>query len=510
MLAKVHSLALIGMECEGVEVEIDVANGNPQFNVVGLGDAAVQESRERVRAAVKNTGHRFPGTRITANLAPANIRKIGVIYDLPIAFGVILATHQCDLSLDISKTLFVGELALDGKLRPINGVLSMVLFAKSGGFDRIVLPRINAPEASLIDGVEIIAAESLTEVLAHFSGERSLDPVKTFDFNSFQSEETFPFDFSQIKGQHLAKRALEIAAAGGHNILMNGSPGSGKTLMAQSFPSILPKLTLDEALEVTKIYSIANELPHGKPLITKRPFRSVHHTSSGISIIGGGRIPSPGEISLAHKGVLFLDELPEFPTNVLEVLRQPLEDKKITVTRANGSSEFPADFTLLAAMNPCPCGYYGVPHATKPCTCAIGSVQRYQKKISGPLLDRIDLYVDVSPVSFEKLHNTADEENSKSIRERVQKARDRQIQRFAGTHLSSNTQMGNKEIKKYCPIPTEAGQLLELAVKQMHLSARAYNRILKVSRTIADLEDCDEIQFDHVAEALQYRKKEEI
>ncbi len=510
MLAKIHSLAVLGMECETVEVEVDILRALPSFTIVGLGDTAVQESRERVRSAVKNTGYKFPTTRITVNLAPANTRKIGVIYDLPIALGVLIASGQFEPTIDISKTIFIGELALNGSLRHINGVLPMVIYAKEKGFERIVLPKINAPEAALIDGVEIIAAKNLEEILDHFTKQKQIEPIAKFDFNSFKSEYSHNLDFSQVKGQVHVKRALEISAAGSHNVLMNGSPGSGKTLMAKTFQTILPKMTLEEALEVTKIYSIANKLPLNKPIITDRPFRNVHHTASAVSIIGGGRIPVPGEISLAHKGVLFLDEMPEFPTSVLEVLRQPLEDKKISVTRINGSCEFPAHFTLIAAMNPCPCGYHNVPNTKKECTCASSSIQRYQKRISGPLLDRIDLYVDVSPVQFDKLKRTENEESSASIYGRVQKAREVQNIRFKNLKISSNAEMGNKEIKEFCKIPEDAENLLRIAVTRMNLSARAYHRVLKVARTIADIEMCEEIETDHVAEALQYRKKEEL
>jgi len=507
MLAKIYSLTLIGMDCETVEVEVDISNGIGSFTVVGLGDTAIQESRERVRSAIKNTNYKFPLARITVNLAPASIRKNGVFYDLPIALGVLIARGQCKLKEDISKTLFVGELALNGELRHVTGVLAMAIHAKEKGFTRIVVPAQNGKEASLIRGIEVIPAHTLQEVVEFLNQEKTIEAVEALDITELQNSFDFPVDFAQIKGQHQAKRALEIAAAGGPNILLNGAPGSGKTLMAKGFQSILPKITLDEALETTKIYSIANKLPANTPLITQRPFRSIHHTASAISIIGGGRIPMPGEISLSHKGVLFMDEFAEFSSQVLEVLRQPLEDKNISVTRVNGSSTFPADFILIAAMNPCSCGFYGVPDTKKECICSAQQIQRYQKKISGPILDRIDLYIDISPVKYNQLTSSEDGESSEIIQERVQKAKDIQTQRFQKLKISSNSEMESKEIQDFCNIPEDAKQLLKLAVQQMNLSARAYNRILKISRTIADISGNNDITTDHVAEALQYRKK---
>ena len=507
MLSKIYSLAILGMECETIIAETDISLGMPAFCIVGLGDAAVQESKERVRSSIKNSGFKFPTTRITVNLAPANIRKIGVMYDLPIAIGLLMASQQFEPTLDITETLFIGELALNGTLRHINGILPMVMHAKEKGFKRIVLPKVNAAEASLIQGIEIIAADSLEEIIKHFCAETTLETVSPYAFSQFEPEYPTGLDFAQVKGQAQAKRALEISASGSHNLILNGSPGSGKTLMVKTLQTILPKMTLEEAFEVTKIYSIANKLPPKQAIMKERPFRTVHHTASAISIVGGGRIPMPGEISLSSKGILVLDEILEFSSNVLEVLRQPLEDKTIAVTRINGMSVFPADFTLIATMNPCPCGYYNVPFSAKDCICSSHHIQRYQKKMSGPLMDRIDLYVDVSPVKYDKLRNRNDEESSQTIRERVQRSRDIQVERFKNYKISSNSEMGNKEIKEFCKIPEDAENLLRLAVSQMNLSARGYHRILKIARTIADLAGKKNIETDHVAEALQYRKK---
>lgn len=510
MLAKVHSLAVIGLNCEPIEVEVDISAGLGSFTVVGLGDTAVQEARERVRSAIRNSDVKFPVKRITVNLAPADIRKVGPSYDLPIAVGILLASAQIATE-ELEESLIIGELALNGKLRHVNGILSIVTYAKTKGYKKIFLPEVNAQEASLIEGVEIYAIKNLEELIRHLTGENRVSPVKPFSIEEFNSvEEEHPVDFKNIKGQEQAKRALEIAAAGSHNVLLNGSPGAGKTLMAKALPSILPKLTIEEALEVTKLYSIANKLPQDQPLVFQRPFRTVHHTASGVALVGGGRNPSPGEISLAHKGVLFLDEIAEFPMQTLEVLRQPLEDRVITISRAQGTLSFPAHFTLIAAMNPCPCGYHNVPNSEKECTCNPSHVARYNKKISGPLLDRVDLYVSISPVKFNKLADQNHEaESSENIRKRVQNARDRQIKRFRNSQISSNAEMNIEQIKNFCQVEDAAQELLKQAMSQMNLTARSYHRILKAARTIADLEDQEKIALNHVAEALQYRKREE-
>lgn len=509
MLAKVHSLAVIGLQCEPIDVEVDISPGLGSFTVVGLGDTAVQEARERVRSAIRNSEATFPIKRITVNLAPADIRKIGPSYDLPIAMGILLASGQIETD-ELENSLIVGELALNGELRHVNGILSIVTYAKNQGYQKIFLPKINAIEASLIEGIEIYAVSSLKELLEHFSQTGRIQTTAPFNLEAFDSKQEYEIDFHDIKGQEQAKRALEIAAAGAHNVLMNGAPGAGKTLMAKALRSILPSLTTEEALEVTQLYSIANLLPQHQPLIYERPFRTIHHTASGVALVGGGRNPRPGEISLAHKGVLFLDEIAEFPMQTLEVLRQPLEDKNITISRAQGTLTFPAHFTLIAAMNPCPCGYHNVPNSDKECTCAPTQINRYKKKISGPLLDRIDLYVDVSPVKFEKLANHETKtESSESIRQRVQVARARQTHRFQNSKISSNSEMNLEQIKKECLLEESAIELIRQAMQQMHLSARSYHRILKTARTIADLADQEKISLQNVAEALQYRKREE-
>jgi magnesium chelatase family protein len=502
LLAKVLSAATVGLEGVLVEVEVDNSPGKVATVVVGLPDAAVQESRERVRSAVRNSGGRVPFGRITINLAPAHVRKEGPAYDLPIAVGYFMAGGS--LVADLNDAIIIGEVALDGTVRHTNGVLPMVSLAAERGLRRAFVPAEDADEAALVEGVEIYPIDSLRSLVLHLNGQAVIPPYHGVPLE-LRRPETQVNDFSSIRGQEQVKRGLEVAAAGGHNVLMTGPPGTGKTLLARSMPSILPALTREEAIEVSKIFSVAGLLSSDQPLVQERPFRAPHHTISYAGLVGGGRFPRPGEISLAHRGVLFLDELPEFGQSVLEVLRQPLEDRIVTISRASGAVTYPASFVLIAAMNPCPCGYYGDP--TRECTCSNSAITRYQKRISGPLLDRIDIHLDVPRVDYEKLSDARAGEPSAAIAERVEAARERQRARLAGTGLRANADMGAREVQAHVTLDAASDSLMRTAMRQLQLSARSYHRILKLSRTIADLA-CDEnVRAHHLAEALQYRPK---
>lgn len=509
MLAKVFSGATVGLDSVLIEVEVDIASqGLPNFFIVGLPDKAVEEAKERVRSAIKNSGADFPPKRITVNLAPADLPKVGPGFDLPIALGILVASGQ--LNADLAKTLVVGELSLDGSLRHTNGVLPMAILAREKKFKTVFLPEINSREAAVIKGINIYPVSSLLQLFNHLSGNGQIKKQTHLSFEKLKSDALAEFDFADVRGQEHVKRALEIAAAGGHNIFMRGVPGAGKTMLARALPGILPDLTESEAMEVTRIYSITGNLPPGESIIKNRPFRAPHHTTSRIGLIGGGTHPLPGEISLAHRGVLFLDEFPEFPRHVLEALRQPMEDGVITVSRAAGQITYPSKFILVAASNPCPCGYLGDP--VKPCRCLPGRVMAYQKRISGPLMDRIDIHLEVPAVKVEKLTAETKEqktESSKEIKKRVQKARDLQTRRFRKTGLINNGEMSTKEVKEFCELSNDCLNLLRQAVVQMNLSARSYYRMIKVAQTIADLAGEEKISTNHLAEALQYRPKDQ-